>query len=378
MNDLEERLRRAGRDLPALPDRLDDVRRRGRRRRTAVRAGAGAAALTVLALAGVLGAQVLERTPSPVVGDGPPETPAPETPSPAAPAPSPSSTADGDPGSSADTDTVSPDELGWVTVTHGADGVRRWGPDGPELLAPGSTSRVVWLPEHGAVGQSTPGAAIVPLGPGDGDELVGARDGLLLRAGGVGPGGAEVLLVTWTRPASELGPEIVLAMVDVGTREVTELGVVGNSEDGPDALAVDGDELAIVGCHLQCSLRIADVASPIEGRELARADWRGGVAVADGVVATVGFGFDPELGRPESGRLVLHDRATGSVLAETALPDVRTWDVRVSLSPDGAMALVTVGDPTDEETRSYVVDGLPGAPRVRELTVRGGALFTDG
>lgn len=357
MTELEDRLRTATAGLPRLPDDLDEVRARGRRRRWVSRIGTVTVVLAGLVLAGSVALERYDDRPVPTVGE-----PTDDAPSPSA---SPMEAVA----------VVTPGELPWAVITNGPGGVQLWSDGDPELLSADPVATMVWLPESGAVVQTAPGEPIVGLGPGDGDELVGARDELLLRAGGTGPDGGEVLLATWARPAEELGPEIVLGILDVSTRELTELGVVGNREDGPDAIAIDGNELVMATCHLQCTLQVTDVDSPSDGRRLTEADWRGGVAVAADVVATVAFEVDPEAGLPRSGRLVLHDRATGELLREIPLADVDGWAVDVSLTADATAALVTLGDPSD--ARTYVVDGLLNEPRVRLLEGTGGAVFAD-
>lgn len=372
MTDLEDRLRHVTDDLPSLPDGLDEVRDRGRRRRLRTTTAGVVVALTGLVLAGTVALERFDGRPVPVVDEPTEPAPSPDV----SPTGSPNEGVAPSPGPDAEAPTVAPGELPWDVVTYGSDGVVQWVDGSRSVLTTEETERVAWVGGVGAVAQARRGAPIVLLGAGDGDELVGARRDLLLWTAGEGPDGRPIVLVTWTRPAVELDFEILLGMVDVQTRELAEIGIVGNREDGPDAFAIADGELYVAYCHMQCGIASAPLTPRGERRELVLADWRAGVAVAGDVLATVAFDFDPEAGMPYAARLALHDARTGDLTTEVPLPDPEGWEVDVSLSPDGSAALVVLGSPDDGAIRTYLVDGLPDTPRVRRLSVDGGAQFT--
>lgn len=131
---LHDRLQAAAADLDVPPGNVDDVVRRGRRRRLALR-GAGAAGL-VLAIGAAVPLVLPDGTPTPtVVGETAP-TPTP-TPTPdAAPSPTPSPTPDPEPSPTTDT-AATGEEAGTPTLLVATDdGIVRWD-DGTTTPVPG-------------------------------------------------------------------------------------------------------------------------------------------------------------------------------------------------------------------------------------------------
>ncbi len=394
---LEDRLRShldaSARRLPSPPDRLDEVIRRGRRRRRVERA---AVALALVALAVAVPASIsafrgpdvefadpdldveVDREPTPDVEPGPGPEPTPDRGVEPTPDPAPAPTRSDDAG---DRELAAPAELhdlGARVLAYGAyehDPVLLVEPAGqlgvpaePRTVHPGIAD--VALPDgrNGAVVQLGGRSTIVWYPDAHSDQAIvlvageDADDSHLLRA--IDPDGRLIYSVRPSddEPLGEDAEEHFFAMELAAGAEAEFLGSRPAMESwhvGP-AWAASGPVHA--SCHLVCTLESGLVTSEGDA-PLYRNDTaiEGLTATPDGrIVAFV----EGAAAGPDVPQLVLLDGSSFEELARVPVGDEPRWvgGATVSLSADGERVLVGVGSSGQPPvpTEVYLVDGALG------------------
>lgn len=402
---LQEHFESAAGRLGNPPERLGEVMRRGRRRRTVQRvtAACGVVAVAVaipFAVAARDGervefdpiAPITEATPTPDPDADPTSDPTAE------PQPSPEPTSEpgtrptpapdvGDPG------TVRPGDLPAPVLTYGpaeSAPLRRVAWDGEHTLWSGPVDAAFPDGRGGVVLQPTDRSAVIWLpgteGDVDGDDgitLVEATGELQLR--GLTPDGRVLYSVRPSGDAmSEGDTEDFYAVALEAGSAIEPLGSAGAYETWLVGPAAGDGGLVHAVCHLHCSLWPGLGTEALDGEPLYYGGGHaaGPTAAIEGLTGTpdgrvVAFvEFDPTHPDPDQATpptLVLLDGTTLDTLSRVELPRLdgaRQLSAVVSLSSDAHTVLAAIG-PADASTvpsTAYVVTGALGSdPQVHPL-----------
>lgn len=363
--ELGERLRATTRSLPDLPDTLDDVMRRGQRRRVSTRV-AGVGGVVLVAVVGVVVALAFLDDPVGPIVDDPPVTPDPAVTEDITPEPS-----------EVQVGIVTPGEIEWSLLVAGPDGVTRWRGDDSQVVHPDLAMTAIPLPDGGVLVQELTGEAILRIDlDGARREFVAPRHELRLLGAGTTADGGVVGLITWRTDDPRLADETDehVGTVDLASGEVTDLGRSGGIQSGLDNIDLADGRLLETSCHLQCSLWRRDlddrasVFDDVAGEPEAAGWLTGGAWFGDGV-AYLSFS-DPNHAPDGPFRALVVNGTT------VQLPLGPTWPATLSVAPDASAVLVAAGDVRSDDVTTYLVDRLDSlTPRVRRLSLPGIARF---
>jgi hypothetical protein len=388
---LEDRLRQhldtEARRVPEPPDGLAAVRRRGRRRRVAERAGV-VTALLLMAVAVPVGWQAFE---DPAIRLGPGETP---TPTPVTTAPTPADPGHPGPPTPADEATpvaLSPTKLGAPVLAWGpgaGDRLERIDAEGRTVLWDGPVAAALPDGRGGVVLQPAGRAAVRWLPDGDAAAEVPLAEADVLTLRGLLPDGRVLYSLRSGDRQEDTESFFAVALAEGAQPELLATTSAHESWRVGPAFAVD-DRPIVAACHLHCSLWADLAEAPPEAEPLYRGlAIEGLTATPDGAVLAF-VEHDPVLAQDPGGpppELVLLDGASFAELARVALP----WQAGapvgapvVALSAHGHRVLVSLG--TDVPSTSAVApttpflveDVLTEAPRVIPVDFTGALRWTN-